>query len=181
MKMLIIDKNSRQVPRSEPQSIKKKEQQDTPQITEITPNSKKGSRIPSKRCPGAVLNKMSEETQVGHTSMPSNITNNQTSTGTYRAKRRGAETETSQEIKQSQDSLTPSREACQRLAQCLVPRIRTISKSSNTCKIAYCITWWQNTIKGYIQRPSSDNWKTLTYQVSNKQHPQEPEPGLPQK
>ena len=79
----------RQVPQSEPRSSKKKEEQDTPQSTELPPSRGKGSRIPTKRRPGAAFGKMGEEIQVGHTPTPSENTKNHTRTGIERAIRGG--------------------------------------------------------------------------------------------
>ena len=83
-----MTKNSGQVPRSESQSSKKKEEEDNLQSTELTPiRKKRGSRTPIKRCIEATFKEMDEETQAGQTTTPSENINNQTRTGTQRSSR----------------------------------------------------------------------------------------------
>ena len=108
---------------------------------------KKGSRILTKRRPEGFFEKMGKEKQVGHTPTPSENTNNQTSTGTERDSR-GDRNRKITRKKQSQESWTTSREACQMLAQCSGPRTTTIRKAPKTSKSAYCSMWWKTTRKG---------------------------------
>ena len=73
----------------EPRSSNNKEEQDTPQSTELPPRRKKRIRILTMRRPGATFEKFGKETQVVHTPTPSENTNNQTRNGTERASREG--------------------------------------------------------------------------------------------
>ena len=83
--------------------------------------------------------------------------------------------------KKNQEYQTPSKEACQELAQCSGPRTRTSRKVPKTYKSDYCSMWWKTTRKGQIQSPLSGNQRTLTYKVGDLRHLQKLAIGIPQK
>ena len=126
------DENLIQVPQLEPRSSEKGKEQDTPQSTDLPPSKKKGSRTPTKRCPGATFKEIGEEIQAGHTHTPSENINNQTRTGKEITSRGGRHRNVTGKKTRSGIPNT-FKGIVQRLVQCSVTRTRTIRRATKTC------------------------------------------------
>ena len=154
METLVINKNLRQVPQSNPRSNKKKEGARYPPEYRSTTEQRKKQEGPPPRDTqgyhlrgGNTFKKMGKEAQAGHMPTPSDNSNNQNETRKERASREFRHTNT-RSSKTKVGYLKPSRGKCQMLVQCLVPSTITSGRASKTCKKAYCSTWWKNTRKG---------------------------------